>query len=231
MPVIPKTHRHEFKIDGNGIISSAVHGENGETEEFASLIDFKNFYNELHDTLIENKHVKFVDMLGPKKDKDKGNFFDHQSPRSIYYSQAKQWKNRTGDMFEDHFVWAYHGDYEEMEMNWRAKAPTKYSAHGWFEVKINMVNRTVLNKEVLMGNEKKVLKGGKWEFRNEFYYKNGVILKYLHKIPIVKNSATLQRLYIDYVYNKILQKDIDYCWDNLKPIIYDVIHKHMKTLK
>lgn len=226
----PQTKRKNYyEIKPNGIIENQFHGKiEGETEFYKTLVNLRGFYNELHDKLIDNEiGVKFVDVMGTKKEKEEGNFFDKQRPNSVK-EDPKRWQTRTGDMFEKHFVWAKHDGYNEVEIKWHFKAPAKFSQFGWIEIQIDLVNRFVADKEVLIGNTKKVLQDGTWEFRNKMYYRNSVILKNVKNIPIVKNSPNLIQLYVDHLYYKTLLNDIDYCKYKIKPFIYSIINKHFK---
>jgi len=56
-----------------------------------------------------------------------------------------------------------------------------------------------LSKESIFMN-KKVLQSGKWELRCGFVYKNSVFKNHLDKIPFVKNSNFLKKLYITHIY-------------------------------
>lgn len=217
-----------FHPDKNGIIAETIYG-GGKLEKFTSIIDFKAFYNELHDVLVDNKTVKFTDMWGHSEDKAKGDFFDFQSKKGEHTDNDSM-GNRTGDIFEVNFVWSRKDENSvEMEMKWQAKAPTPFTdGNGWVEVTIDLVCRHMVNREVLVGNNKKIMQEGAYEFRNKIEYKNKFIRTYLSKVPFVKNSPTLQGLYLDWVYAHAIENDVHWSEHKIVHLIYGVIHKHFQ---
>ena len=228
-PKIPNLKQREsnFKVDSkSGIISSAIFGDPTAVETLVAVVDLKKFYNELHDTLVFNRTVRFVDML--TSNQNKGQFLGGVHKLGEHVDNGEL-LNRSGDMFETQFVWAKNdGGAEELEMNWMARAKTAFSEYGWVEFKINLVCRRIINKEVLIGNNKKTMQDGTWEFRNRITYKNSIIPNFLHKVPFVKDSSLLQQLYLDHVYFDNLQRDVEFVIEKIKPIVYNVIDKHFK---
>lgn len=220
---------HDLHPNDKGIIEEKFH--DGKLEKMTALIDFKAFYNELHDALVSNHVVKFHDMMGTKTDKDNGEFFNHQVNDGEHIDNDNPdmpYMNRTGDMFETKFYWVKKDETStELEVTWEAKAMTLYAqGNGWMEFKLDLVCRHIVDKEVLIGNNKKVMQEGAWEFRNKLVYKNNVVRDFLWKVPVVKNSHMLQGLYLNHMYKKLFEKDVDFCKHKLKPIIYNVIEKH-----
>lgn len=210
------------------IIEKFVFGEPTKVENLKANINFRAFYNELHDKLIHNEYVRFYDMLGEPEDQKVGDFFDEQVKLGEHVDNKSN-MNRAGDMFEWHFQWQKEDNRVNFEMKWKAKAKTPYSAYGWVEIYIDLVNRFLTDKEVLVGNQKVTLQNGTWEFRNKVVYKNNIIPKYLNEIPIVKNSPMLQALYLDHVAHEKIAKDIHLCEHKIVPFLYKIIDKHFKS--
>ena len=205
----------------SGEIEELIYGD-GKVDKLVSTINFKNFYNELHDTFIDKK---FKDILNNPD----GGFLDNQT-KAGEFTDNKGNMNRTGDMFEKHFVWIKKtGNALEMEMKWKAKKKSEITEHGWFEIEIDLVCRYVAEVEKLVGNKKMKLQSGAWEFRNKVIYKNNMIKKYLHSIPIVKNHKFLQELYFNSIYKKKVEQDLDFGVEKIVPIIYSVINKHFHS--
>lgn len=231
MANLPKLKRHEFNLESNGIIEKAITGFPTKLEKFSISTNLRAFYNELHDTLVHNLYGRFTDMLGDPEGQKVGDFFDGQAKLGEHVDNGLPseggFLNRTGDMFETHFMWAKKMNSIEMEVKWKAKMDTPYSAYGWVEFELDLVNRFLTDKEVLVGNEKKVLQSGSWEFRNKIKYKNKV-LKKLKKVPFIKDYPSIQGLYIDYVYYEKILKDIEFCETKIKPLIYKVIYKYFR---
>lgn len=224
---------HDYTIRPDLIIEKGVFGFPTKVENLKANINFRAFYNELHDKLVHNQYGRFVDMLGEKDDQKIGDFFNEQAKLGEHvdngFEEEGGFLNRTGDMFEWHFQWQKEDRAVNFEMKWSAMMKTPYSAYGWVEVHIDLVNRFLSDKEVLVGNQKVTLQSGAWEFRNKIVYKNNIILKNLKKIPIVKDSPMLQALYLDYVYAEKIKKDIHLCEHKVKDFLYAIIDKHFKN--
>jgi len=211
---------HEPNYD-KGEIEELIYG-GGKVDKLVAAINLKDFYNDLHDTLVNKK---FKDILN---DPD-GEFLDNQT-KAGEFTDNKPNMNRTGDMFEKKFYWVKKSESAlEMEMEWYAKKKSEITEHGWFEVKIYLVCRHIVEVEKLVGNKKIKLQSGGWEFRNEIKYKNNMIKKYLHNIPIVKNHKFLQKLYFESMYAKKIEQDIHFAEQKIFSIIYNVIDKHFGT--
>lgn len=221
-PAIPTTKRKKFEVNEDGIIKERLLWD-GWTEVYSKTVDLKGFLKELNAVLLDNKIAEFTDMLGDDK---KGGFFEHFSPKGEFTkSGSSQHLTRQPNMFETHHVWAKHEGYFEFETFWYAKCNhTKYSGFGWITFKLDLVARFITEVEV---DGKKMLKAD-WEFRNEFFYFNNYITKYLHTLPIVKDSAKLQQLMIDHVYYANLERDIDWVDTKVRGLIWGVIEKHFK---
>lgn len=220
---------NEFSVDENEIIY--VNIGSGKLEKYTSAVDLKGWYNDLHDTLVYNKVVRFVDMQGTEKDMKKGDFIEyiHKFGEHI---DADSYQNRTGDMFEVRFHWNKPmPDLIELELEWKARAPmndiTKIgnTSYGWFEFKLDLVNRMMKEKEYVVNGETKKFLVGSWEFRNRYAYKNKIIPELLNKIPLVKNNGRLKAMIINYFYLRLLEKDVDIVERELHPLINNQIKK------
>ncbi len=223
-----------MKIDWEtGIISFTIK-DGGRVDKLVAPIIFKKFYNEMHDQLVEKK---FIDMLydpdmtdykynGSKQKK----FFDYQAKFGEFV-EPKSNKNRNGDLFEQKFFWITHGDgTTETEIVWKARKKSIHDPkHGWYEVKIDITCRRMVNQEILDSNNNKVIfQNGAYEFRNEIIYKNDIIAKKLQNMFLIGKSQKLIELYLERVYGKILQADFDFGIEKIYPMIYGVIDKHFK---
>ncbi len=201
----------------------------GKLDKFSCPVDLKAFYADLFTAFRSNKIQKFNDFLGRPEDKKKGRFFEGEVAFGEQVDQDKN-LNRAAGMYEELFIWKQHDGFIEFEMVWTARTPGRYSKFGWFEIKVYLVNRFLQDKEFLFGNEKKVLQTGLWEFRNVIVYKNSLKIDFLDKIPIVKNSPSLQNIFYEYFYEKTIESDhLDVGFKDIKGIVMEVIDKHFKT--
>ena len=209
----------EFNENSGLLIYDGV-GGGKKTQKYSKPANLKNFYMEMHNLLVEEG---YKDMLGTEDKQKKGDFQDGWSKAGEFIDGKN---NRAGDIFEKQFFLVVKPVAKDIEILWKAFKKTPYSKYGWMEFEMNLSNRFMQDKEYLEGNNKKVLQGGSWEFRNSFVYKNNVILEYLDKIPFVKNSPILKNFYINYIYKDTLQNDANYCDEKLHPKLQKLIDKH-----
>ncbi|MDA3856080.1 MAG: hypothetical protein PF569_07515 [Candidatus Woesearchaeota archaeon] len=186
------------------------------TEVFSKKVDIKKFYNDLHDLLV---NLKFTDVWSPDGD---------------YLVKAGEWVdnkeriNRNSDMFEVEHVVVERGWAKEFEFKWKFKKNLPESDYGSMEFELYLVVRDMKDVEFLDKNNNKIkTQIGKWEFRNKMEYKNTVNKNYLDKIPFVKGSPFLKKVYLDRFYQKNLENDINTCF-KLKGKIYELIHSYFR---
>lgn len=211
-----------INIDKNNIINFTIK-DGGAVEKLVAPINLKNFYNDLHKVLVEKG---FIDMLN---DPFEGGFFDHQT-KVGEFTDSKNNKNRTGDMFEQKFFWMTHPDNtNETEIVWKARRKSPHTKYGWYEVKLDITCRRIVNQEILdKNNNKQVFQSGAYEFRNSIEYKNNIIPKKLSKMFLIGNSENLRNIYLKRMYGNILEADFNFGIEKIKPMIYNVINKHFK---
>ena len=183
--------------------------------EYRCAVNLKEFYNALHTFFLKNPEVQFKDSLGSKTEKAKGNYFDFQAKEGEFV-EDKTNLNRHGDMFEKRFTWAKNDGSVEFELIWEGKANIPHSAYGWFEIKIDLVNRNIVDVEVDKNGVKQKLQNGTWEFRNKIEYHNKVLPEFIRKVPFVKNSKKLEDLYLEYMYLKTLENEFRWCKEKIK---------------
>ena len=194
----------------------------GTVETLVGTINLKAFYRDMHDMFIAEK---FHDLI---KDPD-GGFLMNQNQQGEAIDNKKM-LNRTGDIFEKKYTIINLGNNSfEFECNWGLYHSSGFTEHGWFEITLDFECRTMSEVETLVGNKKKKLQKGDWEFRNKIVYKNNIIEKYLKTIPFVKNSQKLQELYIENFYKNKILHDIEYGDQNIVNVIYNVMNKHFNT--
>lgn len=203
-----------------GIISQIV--KDGILEKITIPINLKEFYNELHDALLKQG---FKDMLGEKKDKDVGKFFDYQAKKGEFIDNKSN-LNRTGDMYETMFYQMKKAHATELEIKWYAKLSSPYSPYGWYEYEFYLVVRNMKDIEIIKNGNKKTLQNGSWEIKNKIIYKNSIIRDYLLTIPFVKNHPKLMELYLNKIYGHHLEEDINFGILKVKPYIYSVFNKY-----
>jgi len=220
--VIPKTKRKDFEINEDGIIVKDFLWE-AFTEVYTKEVDLRGFFKDFNETLQNNSVATFTDMLGTPLGKGKGDFFEQYAKKGEFPKPGPH-HTRTSNMFETHHVWAKHDGFFEFETHWFAKCKTKYSSFGWVEFKLDLVCRKMEEIEI---EGKKLIKGS-WEFRNQLFYKNNYIIKYLHTIPFVRDSAWMQQMLIDHTYYQNLMRDIDFVDTKVREVIWNTIFKHFK---
>jgi len=210
----------KLDIDYNkGIIKYKL--RDGTVENMSGKINLKSFYRDMHDMFVDEG---FYDLIN---DPD-GGILMNQNKKGEAIDNKEL--NRTGDIFEKKYTIINKGNNSfEFECVWELFHGANVTEHGWFEITLNFENRVMSEVEELDGNKKKKFKKGDWEFRNEIVYKNNVIKKYLKTIPFVKNSETIQKIYIENFYKNKILKDIEYGERNIVNVIYDVMNKHFKT--
>jgi len=219
-----KLETRDIKLRGDKILEAKY--KDGKLAKYTKAMNFKAFYMELHDVFLNNDKLRILDSLGTPADKEIGNHFNYQA-RFGEHGDAGKYNNRTGDMFEKMFIWNLKpGGATEFEMVWEGVAPIPYSGYGWVDIKIYIVCRRIIEKEILVGSEKKVLQEGAWEVRNRFTYKNNIIPNVIAKIPVVKNSEMLQSYVFNYFYLKDIENDLDAVEEKLIPMIDAVFEKH-----
>lgn len=191
-------------------------------EKVTVSINLKGFYNDLHDALVKQG---FKDMLGEKKNKDVGDFFDEQAKKGEFVDNKVN-LNRTGDMYETMFYTMRKSHATELEIKWFARLAAPYSKYGWYEYEFYLVVRNMKDVEIMEGGNKIILQSGTWELKNKITYKNKVIKDYLWKIPFVKDSHTIMDLYVEKIHHKVLEKDIVFGVSKVKPYIYKIFENH-----
>lgn len=216
----------EFTVNSDEIL---VHKfRDGKLEKFTTAIDFRAFYMELHDVLVNNKSARVLDSLGTDAEKKKGKFFNHQHSFSEHFD-AQKFRTRTGDMYEKKFIWNKKASGTiELELKWECQTPLKYlSGYTWCEMTIDVICRDIVDKEVLVGNQKKVLNEGAWEIRNRYNFYCNIVPEILNKIPIIRSSPYLKAAAVNYFYIKKIQLDMDELEYKIIPLAQGIILKHM----
>jgi len=208
--------------DKNGLITIQIEG--GKTQKLTKPINLRNFYMDLHQLLVDEG---FKDMLGTKKDQTDGKFLGNWAKQGEFVDNKGN-LNRTGDMFEKSYTLITHEHGKTIQIVWQAFKKTPYGDHGWVEFKLDVQSPFMSDKEILVGNNKKVLQSGTFEFRNSITYKNLVVKKYLNKIPIVKNSPFLKDFYLNNLFKKSLENDLDYCGDKVAGKINKLIGSYFR---
>lgn len=184
------------------------------TEVFSKKVNIKNFYNDLHDLLVS---MSFRDIWTPGNHAKAGELVDQGSNF-----------NRTGDMFETEHVAIDRGWAKELEFTWEFQKKLPESDYGSVALKINLVVRDMKDVEYLDEKNNKVkTQIGKWEFRNAMTYKNTITEDYLKKIPFVKSSPFLQKVYLDRFYQKNIENDLMACF-KAKGKIYGLLHSYFR---
>lgn len=220
-----KIESHDVKVDPKTeIIEAEFWG--GKLENYRTSVDLKAFYNDLHDAFLYNKKGKFKDMVGTGDEKKWGHFFNYQAKAGEHIDNERYY-NRTGDIFEKKFVWNVQpSGNSEFELIWEAYFPLPFTGYAWVEFKIDLVCRVMVDKEILVGNEKKKVQDGTWEHRHRIKYKNTIIPEYIAKIPIVGKSPSLRKLVLEHLYLKRIEEEITYVEHQIAPIVKNVVTKH-----
>ena len=218
-----------FSVDDNDIIYKYRYPP-GKVDNFIGFFDLEDFYNKLIDLLTYNPIIRFYDVISLEKgDDDKGKFF--KNTIAELGEHIEMGELRSGNNFEKRFMFKELSEnFFEIEWEIKARAKLMYSPFSWLYVRIEMVNRGSRVKEVVENGVKKKLYGGKWEFRNEFVFKNSLIVDYLNKLPIVKNSDLLRIQYIEKVAGKSIYQDIKVVDEKLVPLVQGFIDKYFNRV-
>ncbi len=184
----------------------------GKVDKYSATMDVKAFLKELHDVL---DVLSFKDILEPKNYALKGTFVN-----------AGDYKNRTYDMYEKKYVFVDKGTGVcELEVAWECQRGTNY-AGSTIIFKLDLSVRNMKDVEIVVGNQKKKMQNGSWEFRNSFIYKNP-INDTISKIPIIGKSEKLKAIVFALFYEAEIENDIiGFCLAKIKPKVYSVIEKH-----
>ncbi len=203
----------DYEIDiAKGEITSPILP--GKKFQYKAGCNLKAFLKDLHTYLITNE---FIDTVKVAPNFRLGELIDQEEN-----------ENRRSDMFETHFLWIKHPPGQtEIEVKWIAKKHGEFSTkYGEYEFKLNLDVRDMREREILEGNEKKVIQFATWEFRNKLTYTNSFIKKYLDKIPFIKNSELLKKAAVHSFYHKTLDADIAH-GIKMRNEIRTIIEKHM----
>jgi hypothetical protein len=223
----------DFTIDENEIIHCVNQRDTGKVDNFVGFYDVKKFYGEFIDLLTYNRYGRFVHRYANSdKDEEVGKFIGSYADLGEHIVTSEM---HGGNGFEVRFRFDEMVEEGTFEVEWEVKARTesgkgKFSPYGWIEFNMEMVNRFSPRKEVVEGNEKKVLYGGKWEFRCQYLYKNNLIPKYLNTLPIIKNNHKLKHLYIEHIAKKSILKDIWIFENRIVPMLQDFINDFFKKI-
>lgn len=220
---IPKSKRN-LSIDDNGIIKKDFVWDGGWTEIYSATVDLRGFVKEFANHLANNKDLPFTDVLGAD---GKGKFFEHYASGSEFAKTGAH-LTRSKNMFEKKFVISKFARGYDVELQWEAKAKSKFSNFGWIYFKLDLQVRNIQDVEVVVDGNKKIMQKGNWEFRNILTYYNKVIPDYLHSIPLVRDSAEAQRLILDHMYISNIERDFDFVKLKIKPLIWNVLYKHFR---
>jgi len=160
-------------------------------------------------TYLRISDEKFPRLLVSRRTRD-GKFLGNWAKQGEFVDNKGN-LNRTGDMFEKSYTLITHEHGKTIQIVWQAFKKTPYGDHGWVEFKLDVQSPFMSDKEILVGNNKKVLQSGTFEFRNSITYKNLVVKKYLINIPLVKNSPFLKDFYLNNLFKKSLENDLEFC--------------------
>lgn len=208
----------EILLDRNDQFTLELFGK-GRTDNFVKPVNLKKFYTEFRDLLVE---LEFKDELGSKKEQDLGNFVGFWLNAGELESATNE--TRPADMFEKLYITKINeSGFGEFELIWKAFLVSPYSKYGQFEFKLDIACRNL--KDIEIGG--KIFQSGKWEFRNVLIYRNKVACDFLKKIPIVKNSNFLIHSYMNFVYNKNIEADLDFGENVLIPKLHGFIKSYL----
>ena len=197
-------------------------------DKYTSLVDLKAFYNELHDFLVNED---WGDFLTPGFDTQRGKEFGGGNVlvKKGEFTDAGDYRNRTRDMFETHFMFSDKGNGgKEFELKWDAvtNLPLSHFSSARVIFKLNVVNRFMPDKEVEIDGKKVTMQGGTWEFRNELIYVNTIRQDNIDKLPILGKWNWTKELYYSKFYVKYVENDINYILGTVRAKIYAIINKH-----
>ena len=223
-------------IDGenkNQKVEFEVKWRGGLTFSYMKTLDHRIFMKEF---ISKIRGLGFKDIVGTSDEIEKGNFFGYQANLGVYESTNKIQDNegfekpnvRVADTYETRSAMLFTIE-GSIEIEWEIKAykPADLNkSFGRYELKVELVCRNGKEVEELVGNKKKKLIKGQWEFRNYFKYVDSVIPNHINKIPIVKKFNFLKQGFMDHLYHKKLGFEENHMENYLFPKFNEIVLKH-----
>ena len=187
---------------------------------YGKAINLRSFYMELHAFL---KNNGFKDTLPVENYIQKGNLPNAKELTEIG-------GGRNSDMYEEEFFWFDNGNGAfDITITWKAKRKSDiFPNHAKINLKFNMVNRRMMSKEILQGNNKVTLQDGNWEHRSDIVYTNTFLkekMKKFDKIPFFSNKYLL-KVYNEMFYHKDIEHDIELAKRKIVDGYMQIIEKH-----
>ena len=213
------------------IINFSTRWRNGLTINYITSLDHRAFMKEFIEEL---ERLKFDDIgtdLSLNKYRAKQGEFDKEHKTEIIDSKGDilsvPWK-RIANTYETRSAMFLNPD-NSIDIEWEIKAYKEAylsSKFGRYELKVELVCRVGKEVEKLVGEKKKKLISGRWEFRNYLHYTDSVIPDYLDKLPIVKNFTFIKQAFIDHFWYKKLQAEENYLGESIYPRLNNIVLKH-----
>ena len=219
----------DFSIDDDFIIVKE-RSYPGKVDNFDGFFDIKDFYTKLINILTYNNVVRLLDTITTSKDNKKAKkYFDETIAQLGEHIEMGQ--VRSGNNFEKRFLFREkENNVYEIEWEIEARSPLLYSPYSQVYIRVEMCNRFSPKKEVVENGVKKTLYGGKWEFRNTYTFYNTLIIDYLDKIPIIKNSDFLKELYIEGIASAGIKEDIKLIDSKVVPMVQGFIESYFNKV-
>jgi hypothetical protein len=218
-----------FNIEKGNLISYDCR-KKGKVDNFIGFFDLEKFYMEFTNLLTYNNEIRFLDTVGlSENDKRFGNFDDETITQLGEHFESGS--NRAGNCFEKRYLFKeIKPGIFEFEIKFEVRTTTNYSPNGWVVAEFELVNRFAPKKEVIVGNDKKIMYGGKWEFRNSYFYYNTLICNYLDTIWFIKDSEKLKEMYLEHIAKESIHADIAYTKKYIIGLLQGYIDNYFKKL-
>ena len=219
------------------IIQFSAKWRAGLTINYTKSVDHRAFMKEF---VAELERLEFSDRVGTEDEMNNGKYLkyrarqgEHQNTHSVESVDSDGAVlqvpfRRVANTYETRSAMFLTLE-ESIELEWEIKAyKGAYisSKYGRYELKVELVCRNGKEVEELIGEKKKKLIKGRWEFRNSLMYIDTVIPDLVDKIPIVKNLDFVKQAFIDHFWHRKLQSEMDYLEGYIYPRLNKIISKY-----
>ncbi|MFP4401793.1 MAG: hypothetical protein ACLFPL_01040 [Candidatus Nanoarchaeia archaeon] len=230
--MVQSTHFSISELERDGI---QVYDNN--TEKLTAQTDFRGFYKELFNTLInegfidgsarkknskalKNENIEEYGILVDPSDDSKFKGYKGSRHNGMFERRQRLVKHSTGNTYDF-----------ETEWHFRKKTPV---LGWWYDFTMNIACRNFEPVEIVDGNSTKKLHRGLWEFRNKvFMIPSQEQLDGLKNVtkrfePFISQER-MENIMLNHLWFKKIMYDRQWCKTTANDYVYDVINKYFKS--